>query len=109
VIRWQSVGDRAKHSTGKHGDHVVEGVARMSVYVLRKKSLPASLDDVYRSEGTVAEQVPVDGWGGPIHLVVPGPGQERYDLVSYGEDQIPGSSVAMCRGQYGADIRHSDP
>jgi hypothetical protein len=74
---------------------------RIELYAL-KRGTPASLKEVY---GDL--EIPRDAWGRPLMYEVPGPAGEPFELVSYGEDGVPGSTRG-CTGRYGDDIRWSE-
>jgi hypothetical protein len=57
---------------------------RVEIWELRKKRLPASLEEVYGPD-----PVPRDGVGGSIWLDVPGR-CPHFDLVGFGADDRPG-------------------
>ena len=71
----------------------------VEIFRLRKKRLPRSLDEVYADA-----PVPVDPWGQPFVLLYDPAAPDRYDLVSWGADGLPGD---RCGLPDGADIRWS--
>ena len=60
---------------------------RIEIYMLRKKSVPGDLSEVFSSE-----EPPVDSWGNELRLVSPGPGNMKYDLISLGADGAEGGA-----------------
>jgi hypothetical protein len=74
------------------------GQLTMTHMMMNGNKAPGSLQDV---EG-VKENMLVDGWGREFEFVAPGPGNEPFDIVSYGRDGSDGGSGLD------ADIRYSE-
>ena len=68
------------------------------MFQINRGKPPASLKDL----PDVTESQLVDEWGNEYEYVVPGPGNNPFDIVSYGEDGQEGGSGRA------ADLRYSD-
>jgi len=74
---------------------------RIQIHFLRFGDAdPFTLEDVYK-----ADPVPMDEWGTPFVLVIPGPDEHAFDLVSLGSDKLPGN---RCNLPDARDRRWSD-
>lgn len=74
---------------------------RVELYALRHKAWPADLHAVYEGE-----PLPTDRWGHAFGLVVPGPGDLPFQVVSWGRDGVPGQ---QCGRPDEADLRWPAP
>ena len=68
------------------------------MYQVNKGKPPASLKEL----PDLTEDQLLDAWGNEIELVVPGPGNNAFDLVSFGEDGQEGGTGRA------RDIRYSE-
>jgi general secretion pathway protein G len=73
---------------------------RLEIYHLRKKKVPSGLEEVFADD---RDGVPTDAWGNEFRLVTPGPGNDKWDLISMGADGSEGGT-----GQ-NADLKSSEP
>lgn len=77
---------------------------RAEIFQLRKKRAPTSFEEFLGEE-----PVPTDGWGRPFVLVPAAAEGEPCEIVSWGEDGVPGTTTTACRGTRGEDIRAAVP
>lgn len=68
------------------------------MFQINRGKPPASLKDL----PDVTEAQLTDAWGNEYEYVVPGPGNNPFDIISYGEDGQEGGTARA------ADIRYSD-
>jgi general secretion pathway protein G len=73
---------------------------QMEMFKLDHNRYPENLNDLYKMPsyvdpkkwpggGYITEQ-PMDGWGKEFYLRIPGPDNSPFDIVSLGEDGLPG-------------------
>lgn len=80
----------SKQSTAKAQMQMFE--TALDTYYLDVGQYPTSLDSLKSSNAKgwdgpyLKKDVPVDPWGNPYRLNVPGPSGENYVIVSYGKD-----------------------
>ncbi len=69
--------------------------AAISMYMLEKRSLPQSLDDLTQpsenSRRPFIESIPLDPWKQPYEYKVTDPRMNKYEISSAGEDKIMGT------------------
>ena len=56
-------------------------------FVEEQRRLPESLMDLTEGPRPMLQRVPLDPWGAPYRLVVPGLRNERFDIISAGPDR----------------------
>lgn len=74
------------------------GQLAMSEILMGGRDVPANITDI---EGVEAKDA-VDAWGRDLIWEVPGPGNERFDIVSLGADGVEGGTGNN------ADLRYSE-
>lgn len=101
-----AVGFSGAFSRGKHElakTNISIAAQRVELYQIVHDAYPsnevglAALTDGYASpadEYYLAPDRLLDPWGAPLMLIVPGPDEHPYEILSYGADKSPGGTGA---------------